>query len=324
MNKSILARMGLMMSALCVCVTQAAAAETYPARPLRLVVPTGAGGFTDVLSRVVAQHLGESLGQRVVVDNRPGAGSIVGSEIVAKSPPDGYTMMMAFTPHSINSSLYPKLPYDALKDFSPVTMVAAVTLVLTAHPSLPTKNIRELIALAKQRPGQINYGSVGSGSLGHLGAELFKSLGRVSITHVPYKGAPQANSALLSGEVSMFFDTPPSSLPLIKAGRVRALGVSTRKRLALLPDVPAIAEVVPGYEVIGWNGIVVPAGTPQSIIDRLHTEIAKVLRTPSVSTQLTSQGIDPVGDSPAQFSAFIKSDTEKWARVIREAGIKPD
>lgn len=324
MIHSIIRRMCVIGCALGVYAVPLGAAEPYPTRPIRLVVPTGAGGFTDVLSRVVAQHLSDNLGQRVVVDNRPGAGSIVGSEIVAKSPADGYTLMMAFTPHSINSSLYPKLPYDALKDFSAVTMVAAVTLVLTVHPSLPTKSIRELIALAKKQPGQINYGSVGSGSLGHLGAELFKSLGRVNITHVPYKGAPQVNSALLSGEVSMFFDTPPSSLPLIKAGRVRALGVSTKKRLALLPDVPAIAEVVPGYEVIGWNGIVVPAGTPQSIIERLHAEIAKVLRTPSVATQLTSQGIDPVGDSPAQFSAFIKADSEKWARVIRAAGIKPD
>lgn len=302
----------------------AVAADAYPARPIRLVVPTGAGGFTDVLSRVVAQHLSESLGQRVIVDNRPGAGSIVGSDIVANAPADGYTMMMAFTSHSINPGLYSKLPYDTLKDFSAVTMVAAVTLVLTVHPSLPARNLREFVALAKEKPGQINYGSVGAGSLGHLGAELFKSVARINLTHVPYKGAPQVNSALLSGEVSVFFDTPPSSLPLIKAGKVRALGVSADKRLALLPDVPAIKEVVPGYEVIGWNGIVVPAGTPQAIVDRLYTEITKILKLPAVSSQLTNQGIEPVGDAPQRFGAFIRADTQRWAKVIREAGIKPD
>jgi len=299
------------------------AAEIYPSRPIRLVVPTGAGGFTDVLSRVVAQHLGDSLGQPVIVDNRPGAGSIVGTEIVAKSPADGYTLMMAFTPHSINPSIYQKLPYDALKDFAPITMVAAVTLVLTVHPSLPAKSVPELIALAKAKPGQVNYGSVGTGSLGHLGAELFRSLANINITHVPYKGAPQVNTALLSGEVSIFFDTPPSSMGLIKAGKVRALGVSTQKRLALLPTVPAISEFVLGYEAIGWNGVVAPAGTPQSVIERLHREIVKVLRLPTVATQLTSQGIDPVGDSPSEFGTFLQADVQKWERVIKNAKIKP-
>ncbi len=314
----------LVLCALCVPIAQAATAENYPARPIRIVVPTGAGGITDILARIVGQRLGEGLGQPVIVDNRPGASGIVGSDIVAKSTPDGYTLLMVYPSHPVNPSLHAKMPYDTVRDFAPITMVSAVTLVLIVNAAFPAKNLQELIAMAKEQPGRLNYGSVGSGSLGHLGAELFRSLARVNLTHVAYKGAPQVTTALLSGEVSIFFDTPITVLPQVKAGKIRALGVSTKTRLAVLPDVPPIADAVPGYEVLGWNGILAPAGTPQAIIERVNAETVKVLRTPAVIALLATHGVDPIGNTPQQFSAIVRADLGKWAKVIKEAGIKAD
>lgn len=324
MKKRLTLLTGLALCALCVPIAQAATAENYPTRPIRIVVPTGAGGITDILARIVGQRLGEGLGQQVIVDNRPGASGIVGSDIVAKSMPDGYTLLMVYPTHPVNPSLHAKMPYDTVKDFAPIAMVSAVTLVLIVNAAFPAKNLQELIAMAKEKPGRLNYGSVGSGSLGHLGAELFRSLASVNITHVAYKGAPQVTTALLSGEVSIFFDTPITVLPQVKAGKVRALGVSTKTRLAVLPDVPPIADVVPGYEVLGWNGILAPAGTPQAIIERLNAEIVKVLRTPAVIALLATHGVEPIGNTPQQFSAIVRADLEKWAKVIKEAGIKAD
>ena len=315
---------GLALCALCVPIAQAATAENYPTRPIRLVVPTGAGGITDILARIVGQRLGEGLGQNVIVENRPGASGIVGSDSVAKSIPNGYTLLMVYPSHPVNPSLHANMPYDTVKDFAPITLVSAVTMALIVNAALPAKNLQELIAMAKENPGRLNYGSVGSGSLGHLGAELFRSLAGVKITHVPYKGTPQVTMALLSGEISISFDPPITALPNLKTGKVRALGVSTKTRLAALPDVPPITDVVPGYEVLGWNGILAPAGTPQAIIERLNAEIVKLLRMPAVIALLAAQGVDPIGNTPREFSAIILADVEKWAKVIKEAGIKPD
>jgi tripartite-type tricarboxylate transporter receptor subunit TctC len=231
-KKHLISLTGLALCAQCFPIAQAAAAENYPARPIRIVVPTGAGGITDILARIVGQRLGEGLGQPVIVDNRPGASGIVGSDIVAKSTPDGYTLLMVYPSHPVNPSLHARMPYDTVRDFAPITMVSAVTLVLIVNAAFPAKNLQELIAMAKEQPGRLNYGSVGSGSLGHLGAELFRSLAGVNITHVAYKGAPQVATALLSGEVSIFFDTPITVLPQANAGKVRALGASTKTRLS--------------------------------------------------------------------------------------------
>ena len=301
------------------------AADTYPGRPVRLVVPSGAGGITDILARIVAEKLRAPLGQQVVVDNRGGAGGIIGSDIVAKATPDGYTLLMVFPSHPVNPSLYLNVPYDTVRDFAPITMVGTVTQVLIVHPSFPARSVKELIAHARERPGQLNYGSVGRGSLGFLSAGLFASLTGTRIVHVAYKGAPQVMTALIAGEIQIYFNVPITSLPQIKAGKVRALGVSTKARLAILPDVPTIAESgVPSYEVVGWNGILAPARTPRPIIERLHAEIVKVLRSPDVVEQLTTQGVDPIGNTPQEFAAIIRTDVEKWARVLKSAGVTPN
>jgi tripartite-type tricarboxylate transporter receptor subunit TctC len=301
------------------------AADAYPGRPIRLVVPTGAGGITDILARVVAEKLRGTLGQQIVVDNRGGAGGIIGSDIVAKAAPDGYTLLMVFPSHPVNPSLFRKMPFDTLRDFAPITMVGTVTQVLLVHPTFPAKSVKELIAYAVERPGQLNFGTVGRGSLGYLSAELFASLTGIRIVHVAYKGAPQVMTALIAGEVQIYFNVPITALPQIKAGKVRALGVSTKSRLAIMPDVPTIAESgVPGYEVVGWNGILAPARTPRPIIERLHAEIVKVLRSPDVVEQLTTQGVDPIGNTPEEFAAIIRTDVEKWARVLKSAGVAPN
>ncbi len=312
----------LLAAALLFSATATIAAETYPARPVRLVVPSGAGGITDILARSIAPRLSESLGQQVVIDNRPGASGVIGSQLVATAPADGYTLLMVFPAHPVNPSLFKTLPYDTEKSFAPITIVSTVSTVLIVGNDAPVKTTQELIALARAKPGALNYGSVGSGSLGHLAAELMRSMAQLRITHVPYKGSPQVLTALVAGEIQLYFIASAGTVvPQEKAGRVRALGVSTKQRLPILPHVPPIADALPGYEAIGWNGILAPAGTPKAVIDRLHREIVKIVRTGEFAQQLVGEGATAVGSTPAEFDAVIRADMRKWAAVVKEAGI---
>jgi tripartite-type tricarboxylate transporter receptor subunit TctC len=309
-----------------VCATFATAAsgQDYPNRPIHFVVPTGPGGITDLLARIVADKLGQAMKQPVIVENRGGAGGIIGSEYVAKAKPDGYTLLFAYPTHVVNPSLYAKLPYDTLTDFVPVTMVSMLPVVLAVPNSSPARDLQELIALAKKQPGSLNYSSVGNGSLGFLAAELFALDAGIKIVQVAYRGTPQATMALLSGEVSLFFDAPLTLLPLVKTGEVRALGVTSKGRLAVLPDVPAINESVPGYEALGWNGIFAPKGTPRSIIERLNRETVAILKRSDVNEQLVAQGLEIMGDSPEEFEAAVITDIEKWKKVLRGAGVRAE
>jgi len=301
----------------------AAQAQAYPTKPVRIVVPTGAGGITDIVARIVAARLTDRMGQTFLIDNKAGAGGIIGTEVVARAPADGYTLLMVFPSHPVNPALKLHLPYDTIRDFAPVTTLTTVSLVLLVPPSLPVKNVKDLIALAKRE--RVTFASVGSGSLAHLGAELFRSKAGIELTHVPYRSAPAAQQALMGGEVSMFFDTPITAVPLVKDGRLRALGVSTRTRSPLMPDVPTIEEAgVPGYEVLGWNGILAPAATPGPIVERLNREIRAVLDEPEVKQKLAQQGADPAPTDPESFARLIRDDVAKWADVIRSAGIQPD
>lgn len=301
----------------------AALAQTYPNRTIRLVVPSSPGGGTDITGRIVAHKLTEQLGQQVVVDNRAGAGTIIGNEIVAKAAPDGYTLLMGLSTLAINPSMYAKLPYDALKDFAPVSLAVLSPNILTVHPSVPTKTVKEFIALAKARPGSITYGSAGLGTSPHLSGELLKVLAKIDIVHVPYKGSGQSVIGLLAGEIGANFPSVPTAIPHIKAGKLRGLGVTTAKRTQALPEVPSIAEAgVPGYEATQWFGVLAPAGTPRAIIDRLHQEMVKLLRAPDVRERLIADGTEPVGNTPEEFAAYIKSETDKWTKVIKAAGIK--
>ena len=300
-------------------------AEAYPSRPIRLIVPSGAGGVTDILARILAERMRTSLGQQVVVDNRPGAGGIVGTEIVARASPDGYTLVMVFPSHAVNPSLNAKMPYDSVADFAPITLVSRVSQVLLVQLNMPVKSVKELIAYAKARPRQLNFGSVGKGSLGHLSAELFAAQAGIELVHVAYKGAPQIMAALLSSEVQIYFNVPISALSLIRAGKVRALGVSTAERLAVLPEVPTIAEAaLPGYESTGWNGILAPAKTSRAVIERLHREVVTALRAPAIQAQLTAQAVESVGNTPEEFAKILRADVAKWADVLKRAGIQPD
>ena len=304
--------------ALAATVSAAGAVDNYPVRPIRLVVPTGAGGNTDTFARVVADKLKTSLGQQIIVDNRPGASGIVGSDIVAKAAPDGYTLLMVFPSHPVNPSLYADLPYDTLRDFAPVTMVTSVTQVLVVNPKLPIHSVKDLIAQVKEKPGQFNHGVVGRGSLGDLSAEVFSALSGARLTQIAYKGAPQVMTALIGGELQVYFSAPVVAIPQIKAGRVRALGVSTRNRLAVIPEVPTIAEAgLPGYEVVGWNGILAPAKTPRAIVERLHAQIVKVIRAPAVEADILAQGIEPIGNTPEEFGRIIRADVERWAKILK-------
>jgi tripartite-type tricarboxylate transporter receptor subunit TctC len=301
------------------------AADAYPVRPVRIVVPTGPGGITDILARAIGQRLTAALGQQVVIENRAGANGVVGTQVVASATPDGYTLLMVYPAHPVNPSLIAKLPYDTVKAFAPVTMVSSVGLLLVVNAALPAKSVRELIALSKQRPGQINYGAVGAGSLGHLGAELFARETGAALTHIGYKSSPQIFTALLGNEVQVYFvATMSSALPHVQSGRLRALGVSTKERVALFPDVPPIADTVPGFEVRGWNGILAPAGTPREIVSRLHREIAGIVRTREFAERLAADGAVPVGNTPEEFGAIIRADIAKWAKVVKDAGIRAD
>jgi len=304
---------------------QEALGQAYPAKPIRIVVPFPAGGTSDILSRAIGQKLTEEWKQPVIVDNRPGASANIGAEILVKSPPDGYTLFCASTIHTINPSLYSKLSYDPIRDFTPITLIAATSQVLAVHPSVPVKSVKEFIAYAKKRPGELNYSSAGNGSQPHLTAEMFKARTGINIVHVPYKGAPPQIADLLAGHVALTFATSPSAVPHVKSGKLRALGVSTAKRIAALPEVPTISEAgVPGFEASGANGLVGPAGMPAAIVERLNAAVVRIVNEPVMSKFLSDQGADPWTTTPAEYAAYIKSEVAKWAKAVKDSGARID
>jgi len=302
------------------------AAADYPRKPVRIIVPAAPGGGADIIARLIGQQLGKSLGQTFLVDNRPGAANIVGTEIVAKAQPDGYTLIVNTAgPMSINPLLYAKLPYDAMKDFAPITNVADTAFVLVVNPAVAAKSVAELIALAKAKPGQLAYASWGRGSANHLGTELFMMVTQVKLLHVPYKGSGAAMPDVIAGNVPIFFDTIASAVPQIRAGRLRPLGVSSLKRSPAIPEVPTIAESgLDGFEAGSWFGFFAPAKTPREIVTKLHGEIVKAMKPPEVQERLATLGLDPVGNTPAQFSEQIRRDLAKWSKVVKAAGIQPE
>ena len=304
----------------------AAAADAYPAKPVRFVVAFPPGGGTDIIARSIAQKLTERIAQQVVVDNRPGAGGNIGTDIVAKSAPDGYTLLMGSAgPLAINASLFVKMPFDPIKDLAPVTLAASTPNVLVVHPSLRAATVKELIALAKARPGEINFASSGHGTPAHLAGELFNSMAGVKMVHVPYKGAAPALADLLGGQVQLMFSTMPPALPHVKDGKLRALAVTSAKRSPAAPDLPTVDEIaLPGFEANTWHGVVAPAGTPRAIIARLNREIVAILHLPDVVERLSAQGAEPVGSTPEEFAAYIGSETLKWAKVVRDSGAKAE
>jgi len=298
-------------------------ANSYPNRPVRMIIPSGAGGITDIVGRTIAPKLTDALGQQVVVDNRPGASGVLGSTIVAKSAPDGYTLLMVFPSHPVNPALFPDIPFDTEKAFAPITLVSAVSPVLIVGNTSPARSVKELLDLAKSRPGKLNHGSVGAGSMGSLGAELLRTMASIQFTQVAYKGSPQALTAVISGEIDFYLIGSVGVVgPQVKAGRIRALGVGAKQRLQVLPDVPSISETLPGYEARGWNGILAPAGTPKMIIEQLNREIVKIARSPEFAQVLTGEGATAVGNSPAEFEAIIRADIRKWAKIIKDNGIR--
>jgi tripartite-type tricarboxylate transporter receptor subunit TctC len=302
-----------------------AAAADYPARPVRLVVAFAPGGSVDVVARLLAQKLSERWKQQVVVDNRPGAGGNVSAEIVSRALPDGYTLYMTSAALVVNPSLYASVPYDPVRDFAPISLVATVQSVLVSHPALPVKSVKDLIALAKARPGQINYGSTGSGTSGHLIMELFRSMAGIDLVHVPYKVIGQTYADLLSGQVSLFFPTAPGALPHIQAGRVRALAVAGVKRSAALPGVPTVAEAgVPGFEAGTWYPLLAPARTPRAAVESVHRDLVHVLGQPDVRERMAAAGIEIVGSTPDELARHIRDEIPKWARVIKQSGARAD
>ncbi|MBI4205636.1 MAG: tripartite tricarboxylate transporter substrate binding protein [Betaproteobacteria bacterium] len=314
----------LLGAAVC-CTGPAQAQQNYPVRPIRLVVPSSPGGGTDITARIIAPKLGEYLGQQVVVENRPGAGTMIGGEVVARAAPDGYTLLMGISTLAINPAMYKKVPYDALKDFAPISQVVALPNILVTHPSLPVKSVKDLIAFAKARPGQINFASAGVGTNPHLSMELFLSMAGLKMIHVPYKGSGQGVIDLLAGHVPVMTPSILTALPYVKNKRLRALGVTSAKRAGGTPDIPTIAEAgVPGYEAVQWFGVLAPAGTPRPIITRLHGEVVRTLQAADVRQRLVNDGADPVGSSPEEFAAFLRAETTKWAKVVKDIGIQPE
>ncbi len=308
-------------------VSQLAYAQKYPEKPIRFIAPYAPGGTTDLLTRAIAQKMTDALGVSVVADNRPGAGGNIGAEIAARSPPDGYTILLApVSPMAINVSLYGnKMTFNPEKDFSPITLVAKVPLVLIVHPSVPVKNVKELIALAKAKPGQLNYGSAGNGSSNHLIGEMLKAAAKIDMLHIPYKGGGPAMVALMSGQLDMFVGQVPSTAPMVKSGRIRAIAISGAKRSPALPEVPTIAESgLPGFEATSWYCIVAPAGVPKPIITRLHSELIKILNTPDIRDRLIAEGADVETTTPEELMAFVRAEIPKWAKAVKDSGAKLD
>jgi len=302
----------------------AQAQGNYPTRTVRLIVPSSPGGGTDISARILAPQLTQFLGQQVIVENRPGAGTMIGGEAVARAAPDGYTLLMGISTLAINPAMYKKVPYDALKDLAPISQAVSLSNVLVIHPSLPSRNLKEFIAFAKARPGQLNFASAGKGTSPHLSMELFLVLAKLKMLHVPYKGSGPGVTDLIAGHVPVMMPNMLSAQPHIKSGRLRAMGVTGTKRAPGADDIPTIAEAgVPGYEAVQWYGVLAPAGTPAAIIDKLHAGVVRALQNPEVRKRLNNDGAEAVGSSPAEFGAYIRAETEKWARVIKTAGIDP-
>jgi tripartite-type tricarboxylate transporter receptor subunit TctC len=300
-------------------------AQTYPNKPIRLVVPFPPGGPTDILGRAIGVKLGELLGQPVIIDNRGGAGGGIGADNVAKSAPDGYSLLLGTTgTHTINPNLYSKLPYDPVRDFAPVSLVVKYLNILVVNPNVPAKSVAELIALAKQKPGEVTFGSAGNGSSNHLTAEMLATMTGVKMQHVPYKGSGPALNDVIAGQITFMFDQYSTVGPQIKAGKLRAIGIATRQRHPLLPDVPTIAETLPGFEVSPWYGLFAPAATPRDIVNRLNAELIKVMNLPEIHERMTTLGWDPVTDTPEEFAALIKSELAVWADVVKKSGARID
>ena len=305
------------------CASANTLAQAYPAKPIRLLIATSAGSNPDTVARIVANRLGPILGQQIIVDNRAGAGGNIGAEVAARAPADGYTVFFAHTNHSINATLYRKLTYDIVNDFAPVTLVARSPFVATVHPSLPAKSLRDLINIAKSRPGDLTYASAGTGSGTFFSAEYFNSMAKVKMLHVAYKGGGPALAAVVAGETSVYFTPYATGLPHMRSGRLRPLGVSTLKRLSELPEIPAISETLPGYEVLAWNGLLVPAKTQKNIVDSLHKAMIAALADPEVAKRLHDLGFLVVGSRPDELATYVKSEIDKYAKLIRQIGLPP-
>jgi tripartite-type tricarboxylate transporter receptor subunit TctC len=302
-----------------------ASAQTYPNKPIKIVVPFAAGGTTDLLARAVGAELQKSLGQSVIVDNRPGAGGNIAAEFVANAPPDGYTLLFPSASIAIAQSYYRKLQYNAVNDLAPVALASSMPNLLCVNPSLPVKSVRELIELAKSRPGEILYSSSGTGSSDHMATELFSYMAGVKMVHVPYKGGPQALSDVIAGQVVMIITGLPAALPQVRAGKVRAIGVTTARRTPVAPEIPTVAEAgVPGYEHTLWNAMFAPVKTPAAVVSRISEDLARVVRLPDVQERFNTLGIEPVGSSPQQFDRFFRAEVEKWAKVVKATGIQAD
>ena len=312
-------------AALTAALPQALAQSSYPTRVIRIIVPTSPGGTNDALARLIAQGLSERLGRQVVAENRTGASTIIGSEIVAKSQPDGHTLLMGLSTLATNPAAYKKMPYDALRDFAPITQAVFTANLMIVHPSVPATSVKELIALAKARPGEILYASSGHGTNPHLTMELFSTMARIRMVHVPYKSSIPSLVDLLAGQVAIMTSPMPQSIPHVRTGRLRALGVTSARRIAAAPDIPTVAEGgLPGFDSVQWYGLLAPAKTPGEIIERLHKEVAAILRTPKARERLASDGAELVAGRPDEFAALIKAETVKWTRVAEAAGITPE
>jgi tripartite-type tricarboxylate transporter receptor subunit TctC len=317
---------GWLLAACWVLMAATATAQPYPSRPIRMIVPFSAGaGVTDIMGRLVAGHLSAAFGQQVVVDNRPGAAGIVGTEATVRAPADGYTLLVINISVAVNPHLYTKLPYDTARDLIPVTMINGAPLMLVVHPSVPATSVTELVALAKAKPGTLNYGSGGVGTTPHLSGELFRSLTGIDVVHVPYKGGAPALADTVSGHLSFMIENVPGTMPFAREGKLRALAITSRQRSPIAPELSTMIEAgVPNYEMIGWNGFAVAAGTPPDIVATLHREIVKVLNLPEVRQRMFELGAEVAGDTPAHFAAYIKTETERWGQIIKERGIRAE
>ena len=309
-------------AALAAMLAGSAHAQSYPVKPVRIVVPSSAGGGTDIVARVLAPELSKRLGQQVIVDNRPGAGTMIGIEAVAKSPPDGYTLLMGLSTLAINSALYNKVPYDPVRDFAPVTLATTSASILVVHPSLPVKTLKDLIAFARARPGQLNYASAGVGTYPHMTYELFLSMAKLKMEHIPYKGTAPAMIDMIAGQVASMAATVITGMPHIRSGRLRALGITSLKRAEVAPDIPTVAEAgLPGFESVQWYGLLAPANTPADIVNRLHREMAQILQLPAIRKRFAADAVDTVGNTPEEFARHIAAELDKWEGVARGAGI---